>query len=99
MALSTAGRCVSPSQREHCRVIKRRIGPDRDCVAKCAVRWEAASRMVRVCRSLVISLMAGITCRWGRVVIIVCVALRAGDICVSASQRIISINGMIKLGV
>ena len=68
-------------------VIEHRAQPRRCVVARLARSRETRCGMVRIIRRLIIGLMAAVTVRWQCRVVVVDVALRAGDGNVKASQR------------
>jgi len=81
MALGAGQRGMSSGQRIvgiHC-VIEVDVGPVRRRMAGVAGRGKPGSRMARVCRSVPIRLVAAVAGRGQRAVVVIGVALRAGQ--------------------
>ena len=89
MALNTGQRSMQSGQRviRIDRVIEIDIGPVRRRMACVASRREPGTHMVGICGSLPVRLMASVTARGQRRVVVVRVALRAGDRGMRPRQR------------
>ena len=81
------------------RMVKRGRVPGRGRVANGAVRREAGGDVVGTCGRGEVGLMAGVARGRRRDVVVVGVALRAGDGSVRAGERIICVKRVVKLGI
>jgi len=66
-------------------VIEIDVGPVRSRVARVAGRGEPCCRVARVCRSIPIRLVTAVAGRGQRAVVVIRMALRAGQRCVCSS--------------